>query len=118
MPFDLPKPSGSNDQAAADWLDAEQAVLRHAAAQAERQAMGNGAAKLNRGTLAFIRDGAELGDRHRLLFSAAANLAEFGCPPELAHALLSEAALNSGLPPKEVRRQIECGLASPARKSP
>jgi len=58
----------------------------------------------------FIRNGAEEGDRHRLLFSAASNLAEFGCPPALAHALLTEAALDSGLPPKEVYRQIGCGL--------
>jgi hypothetical protein len=33
-----------------------------------------------------------------------------GCPPPLAHALLTEAALDSGLPPSEVRRQIDCGL--------
>jgi hypothetical protein len=52
-----------------------------------------------------------VGDRHRLLYSAARNLGEFGCPHELAWALLSEAALDSGLPPREVRRQIECGLA-------
>ena len=38
MPFDLPEPDGNNDQAAADWLDAEQAVERQAAAQAERHA--------------------------------------------------------------------------------
>jgi hypothetical protein len=65
---------------------------------------------LNRSTLAFIRDGAAEGDRHRRLFSAAANLAEFGCPPDLAAELLTEAALDSGLSPAEVRRQIECGL--------
>jgi hypothetical protein len=45
------------------------------------------------------------------LFSAAANLAEFGCPPALAHALLTETALDSGLPPNDVRRQIDCGLS-------
>jgi hypothetical protein len=37
--------------------------------------------------LEFIRNGADTGDRHRLLFGSAANLAEFGCPPALAHAL-------------------------------
>jgi hypothetical protein len=45
-----------------------------------------------------------------MLFSAAANLAELGCSFDLASALLSEAALDSGLSPSEVRRQIECGL--------
>ena len=53
---------------------------------------------------------AEPVDRHRLLFSAAANLAEFGCSTELAFALLGEAGLDSGLSPSDVRRQIECGL--------
>jgi hypothetical protein len=45
-----------------------------------------------------------------LLFSAAANLAELDCPAVLAHELLTEAALDSGLPPNDVRRQIDCGL--------
>ena len=71
----------------------------------------NGTPTLNRSTLEFVCDGAGNGDRHRLLFSAAANLGEFGCPPALAHALLTEAGLDSGLPPKDVRRQIDCGLA-------
>ena len=60
--------------------------------------------------MAFIRDGAENGDRHRRLFSAAANLGDFGCSFDLAFALLAESALDSGLPPADVRRQIECGL--------
>ena len=56
--------------------------------------MASGTPTLNRQTLDFIRDGAEAGDRHRLLFSAAANLGEFGCLSDLAHALstLREAA--------------------------
>lgn len=37
-------------------------------------------------------------------------LAEFGCAFHLAWALLSESALDTGLSPAEVRRQIECGL--------
>lgn len=66
---------------------------------------------LNRSSMDFIRDGATHGDRHRRLFSAAANLEEFSCSFELAWAMLSESALDSGLSPSEVRRQIECGLA-------
>ncbi len=114
-PFDLPTPTGTSDQAIADWAQAVQAVERQAAANAERRAATNGKPALNRATLAFIRDGADQGDRHRLLFSAAANLAEFGCSFDLAYALLSEMALDSGLPPKDVRRQIECGLAARAK---
>ncbi len=108
-PFELPAPAGRNDQAAADWRDAATWVGEQAEEKARRRTAGPGTATLNRATLEFIRTGADQGDRHRLLFSAAANLAEFGCPLALAHALLTEAALDSGLTPADVRRQIECG---------
>lgn len=103
--FELPAPAGRNDVAAADWQAACETVAREA--QPVKRAGGN----LNRLTLEFIRDGAKPGERARRLFSAAANLAEFACPPPLAHALLEEAALDSGMPPSEVGRQIDCGLA-------
>jgi hypothetical protein len=110
-PFALPVATTADPQAAIDWQAALQTVGRETEVKAEsRIAVANGTPGLNRATLDFIRDGADLGDRHRLLFSAAANLAEFGCPPPLAHALLTKAALDSGLPPADVRRQIECGL--------
>jgi hypothetical protein len=110
-PFALPVVTAADPHAAADWQAALQAVEREAEAKAERRAaVAGGAPRLNRTTLDFIRDGAGQGDRHRLLFSAAANLAEFSCPPALAHALLTEAARDSGLPPADVRRQIDCGL--------
>lgn len=109
-PFDVPAPPPLNDRAAADWQEAAEAVQREAAAIAERKTHGDGGT-LNRSTLAFIRDGAAAGDRHRLLYSAARNLADCGCSPAAVHALLTEAALDSGLPPKDVRRQIDCGIA-------
>ena len=62
--------------------------------------------------------GAGAGDRHRLLFSAAANLGESGCPVELAHELLREAALDSGLSPSETKRQIDCGLKHSQKGNP
>jgi hypothetical protein len=108
-PFEPPS-AAVNDQAAADWEAAVQAVEREAEAMSQRRTIADGTARLNRATLEFIRDGADQGDRHRLLFSAAANLGELDCPPVLAHALLTEAALDSGLSPADVRRQIECGL--------
>ncbi len=111
-PFVMPEPTATNETAAADWQAAAELVAKEAEAKAARRSAGNGAAKLNCSTLEFIREGAGAGDRHRLLFSAAANLGEFGCPPGLAVALLEETALDSGLPPKEVRRQIECGLSA------
>jgi hypothetical protein len=111
-PFDPPPRAAASGQAAADWRDATAAVCREAEVKAERRAaVLNGTPTLNRQTLAFIRDGAGQGDRHRLLFSAAANLAEFGCPPALALALLTGAGLDCGLPPADVRRQIDCGLS-------
>jgi hypothetical protein len=107
--FDIPDPPASNSQAASDWQAASAAVEAATIATAERRTAKQGAT-LNRATREFLRDGAACGDRHRLLFSAAANLAEFGCPAALAHALLTEAALDSGLTPSETRRQIECGI--------
>lgn len=110
-PFAVPTPTRTIDQAVADWQDAADQVAKEAEAKAARRAAAGGTPTLNRATLDFIRDGAGTGDRHRLLFSAAANLAEFGCPVSLAFALLEESALDSGLPPREVRRQVDCGLA-------
>jgi len=110
--FNVPTCSATSDQAAADWHAAAALVAAEGKAKAARRAAGNGTPTLNRSTLDFIREGAATGDRHRLLFSAAANLAEFGCSPALAYALLEESALDSGLAPKEVRRQVECGLAA------
>lgn len=120
-PFELPEIPPACEVAIADWREAADAVGRQAATYRERRATAAGAATLNRQTIEFIRGGATVGDRHRLLFSAAANLAEFDCPLALAHALLTESALDCGLSPSDVRRQIECGLshhattAEPAR---
>ena len=111
MAFDVPTVSTQCDQAATDWQEAARRVEQETEAARERRTSFDRSARLNRATLAFIREGAGSGDRHRLLFSAAANLAEFGCPVELAHELLSEAALDSGLSPSESRRQIDCGLS-------
>ncbi|MDY0165277.1 MAG: hypothetical protein RBS80_01955 [Thermoguttaceae bacterium] len=111
-PFDVPCPTGIDDRLAFAWRNAAVHVNEEANARAARRAAGNGCPSLNKATLLFIREGATTGDRHRLLFSAAANLGEFACPPALAVALLEEAALDSGLPPRDVRRQVECGLAA------
>ena len=117
LPFEISIPTRTCEQAASDWQAAQQAVQRRSEALATRRAAGV-ATRLNRQTLDIIRN-VELiqsGDRHRLLFSAAANLAEFGCPEVLALALLTEPGLDSGLPPSDVRRQIECGLQHKSSK--
>jgi hypothetical protein len=109
-PFDIPLTTEPNGQAVRDWTAAAAFVDEQRATVAVRRE-GLAPATLNRATLEFMRDGATTGDRHRRLFSAAANLAEFGCSLELASALLTDAGLDSGLSPSEVRRQIECGLS-------
>jgi hypothetical protein len=109
-PFDLPGMPSCNAEAVRDWASAVSTVRHEQDALSQRRLHGGVPAALNRTTLDVIRDKPSKGDRHRLLFSAAANLAEFNCSFELAYALLSETALDSGLPPSEVRRQIECGL--------
>ena len=111
-PFELPAPTYRSDTAATLWAEAAEQVQREAEARAERLASGDMPDKLNRATLDFIRDGAARGDRHRLCYSAAANLAELGAPLPLCAALLEESALDCGLPPSDVRRAIENGWAS------
>ena len=69
----------------------------------EHQRAANG--RLNRMTKQVL-----LGDRHRHIFSAAANLAECGASLSLATDLLWDVAREAGLPPKEITRQIECGF--------
>jgi hypothetical protein len=109
-PFDWYEKPCARPQAQADWQAAIGQVRQLHVPQRPHVGDENRLPRLNRQTLDFIKDGAGEGDRHRLLFSAAANLAEYGCTFELAWALLSPAALDSGLPPREVERQIRCGL--------
>ena len=116
--FDVPEGSRCGFELPAAWNEAAEQVQKEAEAKSERLVAftnGDTPTKLNRLTLEFIREGAAVGDRHRVLFSAAANLGEFGCPPALAHALLTDAALDCGLPPSDVRRQIDCGLTDAAK---
>ncbi len=110
IPFNVPKLPRPNGQAVRDWQSAIDTVELQKVSAIERRTNGTAPSGLNRATLEFLREGATTGDRHRRLFSAAANLAEFSCTFELAFALLSESALDSGLAPSVVRRQIECGL--------
>jgi hypothetical protein len=117
MPFAVPTITTTSPTAVADWRDATGAVERRAADRTGRQpTFSDGSPKLNALTLAFIRDGAPEGERAVRLFQAAANLGEFDCPASLAHALLAEAARDSGLTPNETRKQINAGLAHGQRQ--
>ena len=110
IPFDPPAPTSSASLVSA-WAGASQAVLRQ---EEERQShrSGRSDASVNALTRQFIIDATdvEVGSRHARLFSAAANLAEFATVADLVHAILTEPGLDTGLPPREVRRQIECGI--------
>lgn len=117
---ELPPPPRPADQAVADWRQAaEEAASRHAT---RSKTSGGGevatAGRLNRATLAFIRDGAAAGERHARLFSAAANLAELGSPLRLALELLAEPALDCGLSPADARRTITNGHEHGGKQTP
>ena len=108
-PMEIHRPVASSSLLDDRWTKA----IDHVDAQqkANNQRRINGDATLNRTTMELIKGGdVAVGDRHRTIFSSAANLAEFGCPPRLASALLTNAGLELGLKPSDVRRQIECGL--------
>ncbi len=116
-PFDPPSVDGveSADMLVAVWDAAGRAVAKKLAAAEQRRrevASGGRAATVNKLTRAFLNGEVQTGDRHRLLYSAAANLAELGCPLSAVHALLTEPACDLGLKPKDVARQIECGHAA------
>lgn len=111
-PFEIPEPTRRSERGAALWAEAAGQVRREIEARAGRLVSGDVPSKLNRATLDFIREGAAVGDRHRLLYSAAANLGELGAPLPLCFALLEESALDCGLPPSDARRAIENGWAS------
>lgn len=106
-PFDFTMPAALNPDLAQAWGWAmQQAGELHR--QETRQPREH--ATINRMTWDFIRGGAEPGDRHRLLFSSAANLEEFPTKEALIHALLKKPGEETGLSPADVARQIQCGI--------
>jgi hypothetical protein len=95
-----------------DWHEAEQTAARATEARAARR----GAcaftldARAPRYLVDFLRFGTEEGERHRTLFRCAAWLTEQGAPSSLCSALLTEPGEDVGLTPKDVARQIQCGI--------
>lgn len=111
-PFDVPTVDGieSADFLVAVWDKAARAVAERAAAADERRqaiAAGSTSATVNALTRDVLNGDVEVGDRHRLVYSAAANLAEVGCPVHAIRALLTEPARDLGLPPSHVERAID-----------
>jgi hypothetical protein len=118
MPFRIPSPTVTSPTAVADWLEAGRAVERRAVEQRAR--VDNGAAKLTAFARRFVRDGELDADKRAVsTFRVAAELSEFFLIhgfDSLVHALLTEAALDSGLGPGEAKRQIDSGLAHARRQ--
>lgn len=111
LAVELPPPPRPTDQAVSDWRRAAEESSSRRALRSKTNGGGEAATvgRLNRATLALIRDGAPPGERHARLFSAAANLAELGSPLRLALELLTEPALDCGLSPADARRTITNG---------
>ncbi len=112
-PFDWPAVDGSPDMLAAMWETAARTVAAEAEASAQRRAdiaAGKTKAKLNDLTRRLLAgEPMKKGERHKRIYSAAANLAELGVPLHAAHELLTELGRDSGLPPNDVFRAIENG---------
>ncbi|WP_044303950.1 bifunctional DNA primase/polymerase [Rhodopirellula sallentina] len=106
LEFEPPDAPEIDERAVADWRDACEAMNRQAEAA---KTFDNNRTELNRLTFDVIAGDAK-SPRRAELYSAAANLAEFGCSLRLALALLTPGGLDCGLPPKDVRRAIENGI--------
>lgn len=102
---------------AGDWRDAEEETARRGEARdAARHANGPADARAPRYFLDLVRFGVVEGERHQTLFRCAAWLAEQGAPASLVKALLTEPGRDVGLTPKDVDRQIACGIEHARRQ--
>lgn len=114
----IPAVGSCPEQLAIDWHEAWQATARTVEARAARQGMAAGIAdaRAPRYLLDLIRFSVDEGKRHQTLFRSAAWLAEQGAPPSLVAALLTEPGCDVGLMPKNVARQIACGIEHARRQ--
>ena len=121
-PFDVPQVARTSEAAAADWQAAADQAEREGEAKAARRATGNsngngspsptGSPTLNKGTMLFIREG-----RRKTTGTGSCSL-----PPRTLPSFIvrrrwpsrcwKNPALDCGLPPKDVRHGIECGLSA------
>jgi hypothetical protein len=108
----LPAVRTPSAQLADDWRDAERATSRTVEARATaRRTLGTVPdLRAPRYFLDLLRFGVDEGQRHQTLFRSAAWLTEQGAPPSLVGALLTEPGRDVGLSPKDIERQIACGI--------
>jgi hypothetical protein len=119
IPYDPPAPSSPPPRLVADWHEAAAAV-RGERQRAVRRRAANGVARqrINPLTWSLLADptSIRIGERHKTILSAAADLAEFPTIDDLIVALLTTPSLDTGLPPREVDRQIQCGIEMARRQ--
>lgn len=94
-----------------DWDKATEVCAKHTEARRVIRTQSDALARAPKYFVDFIRFGVEEGERHNTLFRCAAWLTEVGCPANAVVAILTEPGRDVGLMPKDVRRQIECGIA-------
>ncbi len=115
-PFEVPGVGEMSAELESDWHEAGEAIGRETAARIGRPHPG----RLQQATTEFLTSGAEEGERHPRLFRAAADMAELAGVrglDSLIHALLTDPALDTGLSPSEVERQIRCGIEHGQRQA-
>jgi hypothetical protein len=112
VPYDWPVSASATSRLMADWAEAVHQVHTEQLQQARRETAGGEVRdRINPLSRTLITDptSIKVGERHRTIFSAAANMAEF-LIDDLIFAVLTEPALDTGLSVAEVRRQIRCGI--------
>ncbi len=115
----IPTVRGVPANLAEDWRAAELATARATEARAERRGAcaGTPDERAPRYLLDLLRFGVDEGERHQAVFRCAAWLTEQGAPPSLVFALLTEPGRDVGLAPKDVDRQIACGIEHARRQN-
>jgi hypothetical protein len=99
-----------------DWRDAERLTGAKADARDATRRDGTADTRAPRYFVDFLRFGVSEGERHPTLFRCAAWLTEQGAPPSLVRALLTEPGRDVGLTPKDVQRQLTCGIEHARRQ--
>jgi hypothetical protein len=112
----LPTWRGDTERLAADWQEIARTVQQDNEQRTTDGAHGPPDARAPRYVLDLLRFGVAEGERATTLFRSAAWLTAQGAPPSLVHALLREPGCDVGLTPREVQRQIRCGIEQGARQ--
>jgi hypothetical protein len=120
VPYDHRVSTSGLRRLISDWNEAAEEV-RHVVPLSGRRnrRSGTGDTRINPLTWSLVTDPTAIreGGRHRTIFSAAADLAGFPTVEDLITALLTSPGLDTGLPPREVARQIRCGIELGRRHS-